>query len=35
MINKYRRNLDYYPDEISLMNDVAKTLYKYGKYYLD
>ena len=35
MIEEYKRKLDYFPDEISLMNEVADRLYKNGKYYLD
>ena len=35
MIEEYKRKLDYFPDEISLMNKVADRLYKNGKYYLD
>jgi tRNA 2-selenouridine synthase SelU len=35
MIEGYKKKLDYTPDEISLMNNVANRLYKNGKYYLD
>ena len=35
MIDNYRKKLDYFPDEISLMSLVAKRLYEHGKYYLD
>ena len=34
-INNYKAKLNYYPDEIALMNKVVNTLYKHGKYYLD
>ena len=35
MINKYKEAINYGPDEISLMKNVVKRLYKHGKYYLD
>ena len=35
MIEDYKQQLNYYPDEISLMSKVAARLYKHGKYYLD
>ena len=35
MIEKYRKKLEYHPDEISLMNNIVNTFYKHGKYYLD
>ena len=35
MIQDYQDQLNYYPDEISLMDKVAARLYKHGKYYLD
>ena len=34
-INKYKVELSYNPDEIKLMKDVVKTLYKNKKYYLE
>ena len=34
-INNYRDKLNYYPDEIALMDKVVNTFYKHGKYYLD
>ena len=34
-INNYRAKLNYYPDEIDLMNKVVNTFYRHGKYYLD
>ena len=35
VINKYKEAINYSTDEISLMKNVVKRLYKHGKYYLD